>query len=505
MTHRRNWTGLCTLLVVALIATPCFASRAEIGRRPSGNAGENSLAKPNLTNFSLRLFDGKDNTVTGKVRVFDAYGGGLIETANLGPDGLITLTGIPGQVLRVEMANELNAFAGRAAKVILPDTAGSILEVAMPAQQAIAPRNGMIQNQAKALGDTCGEAEGVGIGGVSSPLTIVGFGGPDPDMPTAACNAIPYGGGDVQWISVVGDGTTLTATTCGLSTLDTRLTVWLDCGNNCADLICVTANDDDLTCAASAFHSTVNWASAAGETYKIAVHGFAVSSSGTTSVAVSSDGATASGQIVCPIPTGACCDCRNSPFNCQQLTEDDCAAQGGTYSGDNTTCCGAPTGVTQTNTSSPGLVIPDNSTVSDTMTIPAAGPDVTGDVNIQLDIAHTFIGDLSIDVTHFGATENIWDFRCGGQNDIRATADDDGTETLCVPIGAGPSTTVIYNQPIASLGSLSNLECGAPSGAWTLTITDGFAGDTGNLESWSVIQQLSSPACAAGPTSASAS
>lgn len=74
------------------------------------------------------------------------------------------------------------------------------------------------------------------------------------------------------WYTVVGTGNTLTATTCSAATVfDTKLSVYCaGCGNKS----CVTANDDDYTCAHGSIRSTVSWCSAPGRVYHILVHGY---------------------------------------------------------------------------------------------------------------------------------------------------------------------------------------------------------------------------------------
>jgi hypothetical protein len=93
-------------------------------------------------------------------------------------------------------------------------------------------------------------------------------------------NALPCGSarenqGRGVWYRVVGNGNTLTATTClpgTTPTFDSKLSVY--CGDSCASLNCVAGNDDAAACAANALASTVSWCSESGRTYYILVHGF---------------------------------------------------------------------------------------------------------------------------------------------------------------------------------------------------------------------------------------
>ncbi len=74
------------------------------------------------------------------------------------------------------------------------------------------------------------------------------------------------------WYHFAGDGSCVTATTCGSGTnYDTKLTVF---EGNCNGLSCVGGNDDDFSCAFGALQSTVEWTSTAGTDYYILVHGY---------------------------------------------------------------------------------------------------------------------------------------------------------------------------------------------------------------------------------------
>lgn len=106
------------------------------------------------------------------------------------------------------------------------------------------------------------------------------------------------------WYSVIGDGTIITATTCGsFFGYDTKLNVY--CGD-CSNPVCVTGNDDDCFGGANVFSSTVSWCSAFGQEYLILVQGFG-GQTGNFILTVSSDGFGCKGAPSCIPPTGACC------------------------------------------------------------------------------------------------------------------------------------------------------------------------------------------------------
>jgi len=76
-----------------------------------------------------------------------------------------------------------------------------------------------------------------------------------------------------RWFTVIGTGTTVTASTCPLlggdADYDTRINVY---SGSCDTLGCVAGNDDDFDCKGGGY-STVSWCSVAGEEYRILVHG----------------------------------------------------------------------------------------------------------------------------------------------------------------------------------------------------------------------------------------
>jgi len=81
------------------------------------------------------------------------------------------------------------------------------------------------------------------------------------------CNGVSTGQG--RWYTVVGDGRTLTASTCGSPIEPWDLAISVYCGFSCNDLGCIVAANND-TC--GAFAEEVSWCAAEGNTYYILVH-----------------------------------------------------------------------------------------------------------------------------------------------------------------------------------------------------------------------------------------
>ncbi len=91
------------------------------------------------------------------------------------------------------------------------------------------------------------------------------------------------------WFRVIGDGTTLVASTClpaTSPTFNTKLSVY--CGDSCAELWCIAGNDDADFCPANPAAASVAWCAEFGREYFILLHGLE-GASGVYEIAVTSD------------------------------------------------------------------------------------------------------------------------------------------------------------------------------------------------------------------------
>jgi len=119
--------------------------------------------------------------------------------------------------------------------------------------------------------------------------------------------------------------------------------------------------------------------------------------------------------------------------------------------------------------------IADNSTI--TATINVTDTYCIGDVNVPIDITHTYIGDLNVDVTSPQGTTVRLHARTGGTTDDLILTYDDG-----VTNPDGPGTLANFNnEPV--------------NGTWTLTVNDAASGDTGTLRAWSLKIASAGAAC----------
>jgi hypothetical protein len=158
-------------------------------------------------------------------------------------------------------------------------------------------------------------------------LSIGSTSGADVDLDGQSCGTFINSPG--VWYSVIGTGTSITASTCtGFFGYDTKISVF--CGG-CNVLTCVGGNDDNCPGGASGLLSTVTWCSQASAEYLILVHGFG-GASGDFELIVSEDGVPCDNPVICGDPVGACCidgDCVDG------VTQAECEGGGG----DEGDCC----------------------------------------------------------------------------------------------------------------------------------------------------------------------
>jgi len=151
--------------------------------------------------------------------------------------------------------------------------------------------------------DFCESPQPIAVGETLNGTTV---GATDDDVP--ACDSVLAQSPGV-WYRVIGDGTTLTASTCGPGTFgfDTRLSVY--CGDCAQCFQCVGANLDDFDPCGSGWpvSSTVAWCAEPGREYLILVHGD-FGTVGDFELSVTSDGLECSAYPQCTEQCLATCD-----------------------------------------------------------------------------------------------------------------------------------------------------------------------------------------------------
>ena len=145
--------------------------------------------------------------------------------------------------------------------------------------------------------------------------------------------------------------------------------------------------------------------------------------------------------------------------------------------------------------------IPDNNPAGVSVTADAAG--IGGpitNVQVQLDITHTWVGDIVIDLTSpDGTTVRLLDqpnvplgtFGCSN-NDINVLFADGQPDPESICSGTPPQGNTADPWPVTDASPVPgqfmadfNGEDG--NGTWTLTVSDNAAGDTGTINDWSLI------------------
>ena len=132
----------------------------------------------------------------------------------------------------------------------------------------------------------------------------------------------------------------------------------------------------------------------------------------------------------------------------------------------------------------PKAIPPSGTFGTTTSTLTIGGGEITGlitDVNLTLDITHTWDGDLRIDVMSPSSTWVLLVNRRGSFGDnFRITTFDDEAGTA-ITAGSAP-----FNGTFSPEGLLSGFDGENPVGTWTLQIQDLACLDAGTLHAWSL-------------------
>jgi subtilisin-like proprotein convertase family protein len=119
-------------------------------------------------------------------------------------------------------------------------------------------------------------------------------------------------------------------------------------------------------------------------------------------------------------------------------------------------------------------------TINSTLNIPSGSS--ISDINITMNITHTWINDLTATlISPTGTQLVLFDMPCISADiqNIVATFDDAGSSIVC-GVNPGISGVVIPQNALSVFNSQS------PVGTWTLRIRDNFNQDGGSLNSWSL-------------------
>ncbi len=123
------------------------------------------------------------------------------------------------------------------------------------------------------------------------------------------------------------------------------------------------------------------------------------------------------------------------------------------------------------------IAINDNSALNSTVNFSESF--CVGNIELDIDISHTYIGDLIVELTSpEGTTVRLHNRTGGTAEDIVTTYADSGA------------------TPPDGPGTLADFEGESTAGAWTLSISDNAGGDTGSLNAWALRLSPSGAGCA---------
>jgi len=105
---------------------------------------------------------------------------------------------------------------------------------------------------------------------------------------------------------------------------------------------------------------------------------------------------------------------------------------------------------------------------------------IVSDINVNLEIDHTFLSDLSVSLTSPSGTKIfLISNSCGEENNLNATFDDEGSDLVC---NGDPA----ISGTIKPLVNLSSFNGESIFGEWILEVNDGAESDGGILKAFSL-------------------
>lgn len=126
------------------------------------------------------------------------------------------------------------------------------------------------------------------------------------------------------------------------------------------------------------------------------------------------------------------------------------------------------------------IFIPSNATINSTILIPDASNIIISDINVSIDIDHTWVQDLDITLTSPNGTSIVlFQNECTDENKIDITYDDEVNSS----ISCGTSPISGTFKPTNFLAGFYGEES---KGTWTLIVHDDYNGDQGELLNWSL-------------------
>jgi subtilisin-like proprotein convertase family protein len=132
-----------------------------------------------------------------------------------------------------------------------------------------------------------------------------------------------------------------------------------------------------------------------------------------------------------------------------------------------------------------------NATIASTANASASVPILVtggltiGDLNVALNITHTYIQDFKVKLTGPASIGSpvitLLDQPCGDNDNVNCIMDDDGAAVACGTSVPALTGNVVPSETLTSLNGL------IADGTWTLTVDDPYNGDGGTINSVKLI------------------
>jgi len=126
-------------------------------------------------------------------------------------------------------------------------------------------------------------------------------------------------------------------------------------------------------------------------------------------------------------------------------------------------------------TTAAGLAIPDNDPRGITDTLYIAENKSIADVNLYVNISHTWVGDLTIElISPRGTSVVVWENTCSDNENLNVVFDDEGADIVCSNLTGN----------IKPINPLQIFDGEYTEGNWIIKISDNADQDTGTLNEW---------------------
>ena len=138
------------------------------------------------------------------------------------------------------------------------------------------------------------------------------------------------------------------------------------------------------------------------------------------------------------------------------------------------------------------VAIPDNNAAGTTSTVMVGDDVILADVDVRVEITHTWVGDVFVSLRSPANTEVVLLDQPGVPATMFGCADDNMNVTFDDASGFDPenhcaATNPWLVGPANPVGSLSDFNGESSAGTWTLFVSDNALGDLGTIVDWELI------------------